>query len=71
MMVTSLEWIGHKFVSSNEQYIQIGLTNSRRLDPRISYEVLTELPNETLKGQLTEETLGGLLVTSDLLVRHR
>ena len=41
-----------------------------RLEPEISFEVLGDLPHETLEGQLSDEELGGLLVPSDLPKRH-
>jgi len=55
-----------------EQTNQVGLagllesTDSSRLEPEVSLEVLGDLPDETLEGQLADEQLGGLLVTPDL-----
>ena len=40
--------------------------NSCGLEPEISLEVLGNLPHQTLEGQLPDEQLGGLLVSSDL-----
>ena len=36
------------------------------LEPEVSLEILGDLPNQTLEGQLTDEELGGLLVPPDL-----
>jgi len=55
-----------------EQTHQVSLTgllesaNGGRLEPQVSLEVLGDLPDETLEGQLADEQLGGLLVTPDL-----
>ena len=40
------------------------------LEPEVGFEVLGDLPHETLEGQLSDEELGGLLVPSDLPKRH-
>jgi len=55
-----------------EQPDQVGLTgllkssNGGRLEPEISFEILSDLSHETLEGQLPDEQLSGLLVSSDL-----
>jgi len=36
------------------------------LEPEIGLEILGNLPDQTLEGQLADEQLGGLLVTPDL-----
>jgi len=41
-------------------------TDGRRLEAEIGLEVLSNLTNETLKWQLSDQKLGGLLVTTDL-----
>ena len=41
-----------------------------RLEPEISFEILGDLPDETLEGQLADEQLGGLLVSPDLTESH-
>ena len=41
-----------------------------RLEPEISFEILGDLPHETLEGQLADEQLGGLLVSPDLTESH-
>ena len=40
--------------------------DSRALEPQVSLEVLGNLPDETLEGELTDEELSGLLVPPDL-----
>ena len=40
--------------------------NSARLESQISLEVLSDLTNETLEGELTDQQLSALLITSDL-----
>ena len=44
--------------------------NSRALEPQVSLEVLGNLPDQTLEGELTDEKLGGLLVPPDLPKGH-
>ena len=39
---------------------------SRSLETKISLEILSDLTYETLEGQLTDEEVSGLLVTTDL-----
>ena len=41
-------------------------SNSSRLEPEISFEILSNFSHETLEGQLPDEELGRLLVSSDL-----
>ena len=41
-------------------------TDGGRLEAEIRLEVLGNLTNETLEGELSDEKLGGLLVTTDL-----
>ena len=41
-------------------------TDSRRLESKIGLEVLGNLTNETLEGELSDEKLGRLLVSSNL-----
>jgi len=45
-------------------------SNSCRLESEISFEILSDFPHETLEGQLPDEKLGGLLVSSDLPESH-
>jgi len=55
-----------------EQSHQISLTgllestNGSRLEPQVSFEVLSNFSHKTLEGQLPDEELSGLLVSSDL-----
>jgi len=55
-----------------EQPDQVGLagflesSNSGRLEPEIGFEILSDFPHQTLEGQLPDEKLSGLLVSSDL-----
>ena len=44
--------------------------DGRGLEPKISLEVLGDLPNKTLEGQLADEELSGLLVPPDLTESH-
>ena len=46
--------------------IYLESTNGSGLEPQVSLEVLSDLPDEPLEGQLADEQLGGLLVTTDL-----
>ena len=41
-------------------------TDGGRLEAEIRLEVLGNLTNETLEGELSDEKLGGLLVTTNL-----
>jgi len=41
-------------------------TDGRRLEAKVRLEVLGDLTNKTLEGELSDEELGGLLVTTDL-----
>jgi len=45
-------------------------SNSGGLEPEIGFEILSDFPHETLEGQLPDEQLGGLLVSSDLPESH-
>jgi len=55
-----------------KQANQVGLrsflqgTDGSALEPEISLEVLCNLTDQTLEGQLADQELGGLLVTTDL-----
>ena len=40
--------------------------DSRALEPQVSLEILGNLSDETLEGELADEKLSGLLVPSDL-----
>jgi hypothetical protein len=59
-----------------EQANQVGLagllkgTDGGTLEPEISFEVLSNLPDKSLEGQLADEKLGGFLVTTDLTKSH-
>ena len=41
------------------------------LEPEVSLEVLGDLPDQTLEGELADQKLGGLLVPPDLPEGHR
>jgi hypothetical protein len=41
-------------------------SNSCALESEISFEILSDLTNQTLEGQLTDEQLSGFLVSTDL-----
>ena len=41
-------------------------TNGGRLEAEVGLEVLSDLTDETLEGELSDEELGRLLVTTDL-----
>ena len=41
-------------------------TDGRRLEAKVGLEVLGDLTNQTLEGELSDEELGGLLVATDL-----
>jgi len=41
-------------------------TNGSRLEPEISFEILSNFSHKTLEGQLPDEELSGLLVSPDL-----
>jgi hypothetical protein len=55
---------------------QVGLAgllkshDGRALEPEVSLEVLGNLPDQALEGQLADEELGGLLVPPDLTEGH-
>jgi len=44
--------------------------DSRALEPQVSLEVLGNLPDQALEGQLADEKLSGLLVPPDLTEGH-
>ena len=54
-----------------KQTYEVGLggllqsTDGGRLETKVRLVVLGNLTNETLEGELTDEELGGLLVTTD------
>ena len=58
-------------VSVFEQPDEVGLSclldghDSGALEAKVGFEVLSDLPDEALEGQLTDEKLSGLLVTPD------
>ena len=41
-------------------------TDGRRLEAKVGLEVLRDFTDQTLEGQLADQELGGLLVTTDL-----
>ena len=45
--------------------------DSRALEPQVSLEVLSDLADQTLEGELANEQLCGLLIPEDLTVRKR
>jgi len=59
-----------------EQTNQVGLAglleghDGRALEPQVGLEVLGDLTDQTLEGQLADEQLGGLLVPPDLTESH-
>ena len=59
-----------------EQTNQVGLAglleghDGRALETQVSLEVLGDLTDQTLEGQLADEQLGGLLVPPDLTESH-
>ena len=59
-----------------EQTDQVGLAglleshDGGALEPQVSLEVLGDLPDQTLEGQLADEQLSGLLVSPDLTESH-
>jgi hypothetical protein len=59
-----------------EQTDQVGLAgflqghDGRALETQVGLEVLSDLPNQALEGQLADEQLGALLVTTDLSQGH-
>ena len=44
--------------------------DGRRLETQVSLEVLSDLTDKTLEGQLADQKFGGLLVTTDLTKGH-
>ena len=44
--------------------------NGRSLEAKITLEILSDLPNQTLEGELADEEISGLLVTTDLTKSH-
>ena len=59
-----------------KQTNQVGLasflesSNSRTLEPEVSLEILGNLTDQALEGELADEQLCGLLVSSDLTQGH-
>ena len=59
-----------------EETDQVGLAglleghDGGALEPEVGLEVLGDLPDQTLEGQLADEKLGGLLVSPDLSQGH-
>ena len=46
-------------------------SNGRGLEAEVGFEVLSDLPDESLEGKLADEKLGRLLVAADLAQGHR
>ncbi len=53
-------------IISNIIATHLKCTNGCTLEPQISFEVLCDLPNQTLKRQLADEQLCWLLITTNL-----
>ena len=59
-----------------EETDQVGLAglleshDSRALEAKVSLEILSDLTDQALEGQLADEELGGLLVSPDLTEGH-
>jgi hypothetical protein len=75
MMVTRLAWMAHKLVSSKEtnEVSLGGLLESQHggsLEAKITLEVLSNLTDKTLEGQLADQQVRRLLVTTDLTKSH-
>ena len=51
---------------SFQRVIYLQGTDGSGLEPQVSLEVLSDLPDQPLEGQLADQQLGGLLVTPDL-----
>ena len=51
--------------------IYLESTNGSGLEPQVSLEVLSDLADQTLEGELANEQLCGLLIPEDLTVRKR
>ena len=45
-------------------------SDGRRLEPEVGFEVLSDLPDESLEGKLPDEKLSRLLVAADLAQGH-
>ena len=45
-------------------------SDGRRLEPKVGFEVLSDLPDESLEGKLADEKLSRLLVAADLAQGH-
>ena len=45
-------------------------SDSGALEPQVGFEVLSNLSHQTLEGELSNEQLGGLLVSPDLTESH-
>merc|ERR1719293_95266 len=76
-MVTRLAWMAHKLVSSNrptryasEASCLLEGSDGSALESEIGFEVLSNLPDETLEGKFADQQLSRLLVTPDLTERH-
>ena len=60
-------------LEETDQVSLAGLLKShdgRALEPQVSLEVLGDFPHKALEGQLADEELGALLVTTDLPKGH-
>jgi len=53
------------------QEVYLESADGSGLEPEISLEVLSDLPDEALEGELADEQLGRLLVSPDLPESHR
>lgn len=45
-------------------------SNGSTLETQVSFEVLSDLPDQALEGQLTDQQLSGLLVPTDFSQSH-
>ena len=75
MMVTRLAWMAQQ-VGVLEEADKVGLggllkgKDGGSLEAEVGLEVLGDLTDKTLEGQLADEKLGGLLVATDLTKSH-
>ena len=55
-----------KYFLQRDQDFHLQGTDGSGLEPQVSLEILSNLPDQPLEGQLADQQLGGLLVTPDL-----
>ena len=76
MTVTLLVWMAHRLVSSNKpaRYSSLAscsASDGGTLEPQVGFEILGDLPHQSLERQFPDQKLSGFLVTTDFSKRQQ